>query len=537
MTEYIIKNGFIVNGKMEKPFLGTVVVKDGIILEIAPFVEIPSDFPKDQILDAAGGYITPGFIDIHRHGDWEALVNGDDRLLNRQGLTTVVNGNCGLSVAPAGQRYAKEISSFLSSVTGEPTADVKSMPDMTSYMNALKKAKRSVNTGMLSGNGTIRAGVKGYAPGRLTNEELHQVWAVLEECLAAGVLGVSMGLAYAPEFEYDQKGAVQALSPLKGTQIPIVTHIRNEGDGILPALEEVIGIAEELQIPLHVSHMKCIGKKNWGETPVKILKLLDQAEQRGVKVDFDLYPYLTGSTQLVHLLPPQSQKGGTEAIIRRLLDPDYRKELTHVLKTPSMEFENIVELAGFERIYASSLHTPEYAPYAGQSIARIGQQLGKDPYDTLYDILIAEKCEVTMLDTIASEEDMLLFLKDRRANLISDAIYPAGGKRHPRVCAAFPKLLTDYVRDKKIFTIEEAIYKMTARPAQVYHMDRGTLQVGMPADLCVFHLENLDTAADFDNPDRLCTGFDYVLTGGQIVVRKDQWNNPGSGEVIVRAAR
>ena len=115
--------------------------------------------------------------------------------------------------------------------------------------------------------------------------ELHQVWAVLEECLAAGVLGVSMGLAYAPEFEYDQKGAVQALSPLKGTQIPIVTHIRNEGDGILPALEEVIGIAEELQIPLHVSHMKCIGKKNWGETPVKILKLLDQAERRGVKVD------------------------------------------------------------------------------------------------------------------------------------------------------------------------------------------------------------------------------------------------------------
>ena len=137
-----------------------------------------------------------------------------------------------------------------------------------------------------------------------------------------------------------------------------------------------------------------------------------------------------GSTQLVHLLPPQSQKGGTEAIIRRLSDPDYRKELTRVLKTPSMEFENIVELAGFERIYASSLHTPEYAPYAGQSIARIGQQLGKDPYDTLYDILIAEKCEVTMLDTIASEEDMLLFLKDRRANLISDAIYPAGGKRH-----------------------------------------------------------------------------------------------------------
>ena len=198
-----------------------------------------------------------------------------------------------------------------------------------------------------------------------------------------------------------------------------------------------------------------------------------------------------------------------------------------------------MELAGFERIYASSLHTPEYAPYAGQSIARIGQQLGKDPYDTLYDILIAEKCEVTMLDTIASEEDMLLFLKDRRANLISDAIYPAGGKRHPRVCAAFPKLLTDYVRDKKIFTIEEAIYKMTARPAQVYHMGRTRplsgwecRQIYVCSTWKIWILRR-----EFDNPARLCTGFDYVLTGGQIVVRKDQWNNPGSGEVIVRAAR
>ena len=133
---------------------------------------------------------------------------------------------------------------------------------------------------------------------------------------------------------------------------------------------------------------------------------------------------------------------------------------------------------------------------------------------------------------------MLLFLKDRRANLISDAIYPAGGKRHPRVCAAFPKLLTDYVRDKKIFTIEEAIYKMTARPAQIYHMNRGILQVGMPADLCVFHLENLDTAADFDNPVTGCAqALIMCLQAARSLSGRISGNNPGSGEVIVRAAR
>ena len=541
--DYIIKDGWIVNGKKEKPFQGDLVIKNGKIAEVGAHVEIPADFPKERVLNAAGGYITPGFIDIHRHGDWQAFGNGDDELLNRQGLTTVVNGNCGLSVAPAGEKFGKEIAGFLSSVTGEfrlgedkKIDALGIMSTMSAYMSALAKEKRSVNTGMLAGNGTIRAGVKGYAPGKLSKEEVHQVWKAVEESLAAGALGISLGIAYAPEFEYDRDGLVEALQPLKGTDIPITTHIRNEGDGILLALQEVISVAEELQIPLHVSHMKCIGQKNWGGTPVKILKLFDQAAERGVKVDFDLYPYLTGSTQLVHLLPPQFQEGGTDAICARLADPSCRKEITKVLKQPSDIFENIVELAGFERIYASTLHTEKFRSFAGQSIAKIAEQFGQDPYDTLYDILLAERCQVTMLDTIASEEDMLYFLKDSRANLISDAIYPAGGKYHPRVYGAFPKLLTDYVRDKKVFSIEDAVYKMTAKPAQVLGLPMGILEKGMPADINVFHLDRLKVHADFQNPDQYCTGFDYVLVGGEIAVEQDKWKNSRSGRIVRRNA-
>ena len=545
--DYIIKNGWIVNGKKEKPFHGDLAVKNGKIEEVGEHIEIPSDFPAECVLDAAGGYVTPGFIDIHRHGDWQAFGNGDDELLNRQGLTTVVNGNCGLSVAPAGEQFGKEIAGFLSSVTGEfrqgetdgfkgaagSTGEQKLeiMSTMSSYMSALSKEKRSVNTGMLVGNGTIRAGVKGYAPGKLSGEEVHQVWNALEESLAAGVLGVSLGVAYAPEFEYDRDGLARALQPLRGTNIPITTHVRSEGDGILLALQEVISVAEELEIPLHVSHLKCIGQKNWGDTPVKILQLFDQAAERGVKVDFDLYPYLTGSTQLVHLLPPQFQEGGTDAICARLADAACRKEITKVLQQPSDIFENIVELAGFERIYASTLHTQQFGSYAGQSIAAIAKQLGQDPYETLYDILLAERCQVTMLDTIASEEDMLYFLKDSRANLISDAIYPAGGKYHPRVYGAFPKLLTDYVRDRNVFSIEEAVYKMTAKPAAVLGLNCGILQKGMPADLNVFHLDKLQVHADFQKPDQYCTGFDYVLVGGEIAVEKDQYRNSASGVI------
>lgn len=196
-----------------------------------------------------------------------------------------------------------------------------------------------------------------------------------------------------------------------------------------------------------------------------------------------------------------------------------------------------MELAGFERIYASTLHTPEYAPYAGKSIAEIADVFGRDPYDMLYDILLAERCEVTMLDTIASEDDMLYFLKDDRANLISDAIYPAGGKYHPRVYGAFPKLLTDYVRDKKIFSIENAVYKMTTKPAQVLGINRGVLAKGMPADINIFHLENLQVHADFQKPDQFCTGFHYVLVNGEIAVDHDNYLNPACGKTLKRIVR
>lgn len=542
MTDYIITNGQIVNGKNEPPFPGNVVIEDGMIREITKPGELPEDFPREKILDAKGGYVTPGFIDIHRHGDWEALKCGDDELLNRQGITSVVNGNCGLSVAPAGKEHSEEILSFLSSVTGDLPEEYlekeggkwrcPATETFAFYMNALEETKRSVNTGMLAGNGTIRAAAAGYAPGKLDKDQLRKVWKELEEALDAGALGVSLGVAYAPEFEYDAEGFTEALAPLKDTDIPITTHVRSEGDGFVESLEEVIRVAGNLNIPLHVSHVKCIGKKNWGIRCTEVLELFRRTREEGVRLDFDLYPYMTGSTQLVHLLPPESQEGGAEEIIKRLKDSLYREHLTRILRKPSRHFENIVELAGFDQIYASTLHSPEYVEMTGKSLAEIAAMRNENPFDVLYDILIAEKCQATMLDTIASEEDMLRFLKDPYSNLISDATYPTGGKYHPRVYAAFPKVLTDYVRDRHVFSIEEAVYKMTGRAARPLHLDRGVLDKGRTADINVFRLENLHAPADFQDPARFCTGFDYVLVGGQITVKNDRWQNTGSGEVL-----
>lgn len=545
MADYVITNGIIVNGRNEPPFSGNIVIEKGIIREITKPDVLPENFPEERILDAKGGYVTPGFIDIHRHGDWQALKCGDDELLNRQGITSVVNGNCGLSVAPTGQVHSEEILSFLSSVTGEPPEDYlreknaggkfcSVSESFQTYMDALSEKKRSVHTGMLAGNGTIRAAVAGYAPGKLTKEELRLVWKNMEKSLEYGALGVSLGIAYAPEFEYDVQGLTEALMPLKNTDIPITTHVRSEGDGFLEALKEVIQVAGTLHIPLHVSHVKCIGKKNWGNRCREVLELFRQTREEGIRLDFDLYPYLTGSTQLVHLLPPESQEGGTDEIIERLQDSVYRWHLTQILRKPSRHFENIVELAGFDQIYASTLHSEKYVNMTGKSLAEIANISQEDPFEVLYDILIEEKCQATMLDTIASEEDMLSFLNDPNANLISDATYPTGGRYHPRVYAAFPKMLTDFVRERPVFSIQEAIYKMTGRAAQVLHLNRGVLEKGSPADICVFHLENLQVQADFDQPAQFCRGFDYVLVGGRIAVYNDRWNNSGAGRILKR---
>ena len=558
---YLIRNGNIVDGTGRECFAGSVLIEDGKIAAILKGRDNEQARQAEEngtvIADAGGGYITPGFIDIHRHGDWQALTNGDDELLNRQGITTVVNGNCGLSVAPQGGIHERETEHFLRSVAGakpdisygrtgaggaagtegcsaegnpEPAVDPAS--SMKQYLACLRRVRRSVNTGMLVGGGTVRASVAGYGGGALTKEEEEEIRRRIRTSLEEGALGVSLGIGYAPEYAYDVTGLVRVLEPVRGSRIPVAVHIRTECDGAAESVAEMIRVAEALDVPLHLSHMKCIGKRNWRVVCARELSMVREARSRGMDVTMDTYPYVTGSTQLVHLIPPHFQSKGTQTLLGYLSDPAVRREITQALKQPSSEYDNIVELAGFENIMATGLRSGEFHAFEGRTIAGIAAEKGQDPYDTLYDILLKERCECGMLDTYGCEEDLIDFLKDETCSLISDAIYTEGGHRHPRVYDSFPRFLIRYVRERQVFTIEEAVRKMTSVPASVYRLDRGILKEGKTADICVFHLENLQSLADFANPDRLCTGFDYVFTGGKPCVVKDRWINTGTGTVL-----
>ncbi len=529
MYDYLIKSGMVIDGSGKNAVKQDVAVLNGKIVKMGENIQGDAK----TVIDASDAYVTPGFVDIHRHADIKLLQPDFGEAELRQGLTTIVNGNCGLSAVPCTQPYRKEILSFLSPVIGE-LDDTHTFETFGQYMDVLSRCELPLNVGMDVGNGTVRACVKGYATGSLDKEELFQAQTLLRESLDAGALGVTLGIVYAPEYNYTLEEFVEVLRPMKDYNVPLVTHIRGEGDTFHKSIQEVIEIARRLEVPLHISHFKCIGNRNWGHGMEKALKLLDEAREHGMDVSCDTYPYTAGSTQLIQILPPEYLEGGAEGIVRRLQDKKMRDELTAILKKPSDHFENLVNMVGFDNIVASTLNSPKNAKYSGLSISEIARIKGMDPYECVYDLFIEENCNISMIDHILSEDDVRMALSYPYCSLISDSIYPAKGLPHPRMYGAFTRMLCKYVRDERLMSIEEAVRKMTSLPAQVYRLDKGLLAEGKDADINIFKLENLNDPATYDDPKQFSKGFDYVFVGGEVAVHKDTIINKSLGKAVLR---
>ncbi len=519
MYDYILKNGFVVTGDGSKPLRLDLAVEAGKIRELSETI----DQPAKNILDVTGRYVTPGFIDIHRHADARLFQEDFGELEVRQGLTTIINGNCGLSIIPCPTRYREEIHNFLKPVIGSVGKDLL-FDDFASYRKEVEKKPLPINVGMLIGNGTIRAAVKGYETGKLSDTEKEIARDYLKNSLEAGALGVSLGIVYAPEYNYDLEDFVEVLWPMKKYQVPLITHIRGEGDTICESLAEVIEIARRLGVPLHISHLKIIGERNWEVKAKKALQMLEEARASGMEVTCDLYPYTAGSTQLIQILPPEYLEGGLDGITTRLQNGEERETLTRILKEPSKHFENLVSSIGFHNIYPTTMQKAENQRYIGKSLEEIAMLTTKDPYECTYDLLVEENCAISMIDYIASEKDIIRIMQDPYSSFISDSIYPEGGLPHPRMYGTFPRILQRYVKEQKILTLEEAVRKITSLPASCFHLSgKGLLRPGMDADINVFDLEKIDTKASYEEPRNMATGFDYIFVNGIMTVRQDRY--------------
>lgn len=527
MFDYIIENVQIVDGSGSAAYSGDVAICGDKIAAIGNL----SGGQALHRIQGNGRYLTPGFLDVHRHGEAAAFRPGYGKAELAQGMTTVINGNCGLSMAPVQGPFRQEILDYLAPVVG----DMPEGCDFTTvkeYKEQLSRVPQRIHNGILVGMGTLRGCAAGFRDGALTEEEYRFIWKLMEQGLAEGAQGVSLGLGYAPECFYDTPGMIRSLEPLRNSGKVITVHMRQEGDEVVEALEEMLTVARELKTPMQISHLKAIGTRNWKRSVPKMLELLRQARAEGVDVTCDVYPYPAGSTQLIHVLPPEFQAGGMDALTEALMDPEKRDIMKQRMKT-GRDFENISLLVGFDNIQATSLRLPENQEFEGKNITQIAQMQGKDVYDALFDLLASEHCTPAMIDRITHDDDIDAILKEPYSSVISDATYPENGLMHPRVYGNIPRLLEHYVHQRGLLTIEEAVHKVTGLPAWRFGLSgKGRIEVGADADLCLFDLQNIHQTGTWQKPDQLAAGMDMVFVMGRPALENGIFTNHFGGRIL-----
>ena len=524
MFDIVIRNGDLLDGSGAEARRLDVGVKDGKIAALGDLGEAEAG----EIIDAAGKTVCPGFLDLHRHADAALFREGYGDCDLYQGITTIGNGNCGLSLAPQAGPYREAIGGYLKPVTGDFTGiPVDTFAD---YMTALKARPLPVNALMLAGSGTIRSSVAGFQKLRLEDEDFAAIHARLEQALADGAGGVSLGLGYAPECYYTTEELIRALAPIRNTDTVLSVHMREEAMKLLPSIDEMIAVARALHVPLQISHLKASGRENWGKLAPQALDRIAKAREEGMDVCCDVYAYTAGSTQLIHILPPEFLQGGPAAITKRLGDSAARKRLLDRLIN-GRDFDNYVYLVGWENIFVSALKRLEDAQFVGQSIAQAAGD--RDPAAFAMDLLMENDCEVTMIDFITAEEDIACILRSPFAYAISDATFPTGGKLHPRVYGAFSQIIETYVNQRHDLTLAEAVNRMTRRPADRYGLkNKGRIALGADADILVFDPSRIHVAATYEQPAQRAEGMDHVLVNGRLALRNGKRTGACAGYVL-----
>lgn len=522
----IIKNGLIIDGSGQSGYHGDVLITDNIIKKIG-IIDIEENA---TVIDAKGLVVAPGFIDTHSHSDLKVLIDPEVRPKVMQGITTEILGQDGISMAPLPKEYISPWRKNLAGLDGD-TDDIDWGFETTeNYLKMIEAVKPGLNECYLVPHGNIRMEALGLENRLPNDEELRKMCDITRREMEAGAIGLSTGLIYMPCAYSESKEIIEMCKIVAEYDGLFVIHQRSEADTILESMEEVIQIGRESGVRVHYSHFKVCGKKNWDKID-KVLELLEKAKAEGIKVSFDQYPYVAGSTMLGVILPPWVHDGGTNKVIERLKDYELRKKMIYDIEHGISGWDNFVEFAGLDKIFVTSVKTDKNQDAIGLNLIQLGELRGKDPYHATFDILYEEENAVGMVDFYGTEEHVQLFMKRPEMNACTDGLL--GGKPHPRVFGAFPRILGKYVREDKALTLEEAVYKMTKKPAETFNMTgRGEIKEGYYADICIFNPDTVIDKGTFTEPVQYPEGIEYVIVNGKAIVYKGEYTGDRNGVVL-----
>ncbi len=533
--DIIIKNGKIIDGAGNPWYRADIGIKDGFIIKIRPTLNEDAD----KVIDASNMVVCPGFIDVHSHTDYGLILGHQfTRVASfiRQGITSCVIGMCGDSMAPIPQEKKEEAIEQLLKIAGLSMSLDLPWNTYEEYIKQLEKNKCAINLVCVVGYDNLRiAGGAGFDNREPTLEELNKMKEYLREAMEAGAFGMSTGLIYAPQIYAKTEELIELAKVVREYNGLYFSHIRGEGKTIIDAIKEVIEIVKKSGcIGGQIAHHKIAGKIYWGRSK-ETLRLIEEANDQGINITCDQYPYNRGMCNLTATLPHWAREGAIEDVKNRLENPQDRERIKKEIIEDLGKWENIVHDDGFDRIFVVSAPSEKWRDILGKNISEITKIKGyKDDWETYFELLIDNPM---VTSEGQGEEDIRRIMTSRYQMIGTDGAgipnLPALGTFHPRFYGTYPRILGKYVREEKVLTIEDAIRRMTSFPAQRLGLrDRGLLREKTWADIVIFNPDLVIDKATFENPHQFSEGIIHVIVNGVIVVENNKQSRKRPGKVL-----
>jgi N-acyl-D-amino-acid deacylase len=527
--DLVITNGHIIDGTGSPWYSGDVGIRDGKIAVVGNL----SEAARMRTIDAGGRVVAPGFIDML--GQSELTIQVDPRVPSKiyQGITTEITGEGG-SAGPLNEAVIAADRATYDHYHLNPE-----WRTLGEYFAKLEKQGIGINLASYVGATQIRRMVRGDDNVQPTPAQLEQMKELVRQAMREGAVGVSTALEYAPAPYAKTDELISLASEASKFGGIYATHMRNESDAVLPAIDEALRIGQQAHIPVEIWHLKVAGKENWGRMPEVVAKI-NAARAQGIDVSANTYAYTAWFNSLSAFVPQWAHDGGDAKLVGRLKDPAARARMRKEMETPSTEWDNEwLEIPGPESVLIGVVQNPKLLPLQGKTLAEIAKLWNKDPMDSLFDLLVQDNGFTEVAVFGMSEADVALALQQPWVSIDNDSsgTSPEGilglEHPHPRAYGTFPRILRKYVREEKKLTLEDAIRKFSALPAERMRLtDRGVLKAGMWADVVIFDPATVRDLATFAEPNQLSQGMEYVLVNGVAVIDQGRMTGARPGRVL-----